>query len=895
MAVVSTPLPMLPVAMSAMLAMFIGLSLSYWWASTLAHTSMSPIALVVLGYRYHRTRQQLYQPSTGSLSHPPKGQYNPSLHRAIHQAVMVDDLHRTYVLALVLYELWVGLVVGAWGLPPSETPGLSVWYGLQLVSAAVWLGWYCMCWAYTVPNPRQALYLPSEYQASTQLVLDIWYYWALSLGGLTFVNEVGSYGMLRVASQPFVWSSYNLLAWGRVALVVLFNGYLRHLVQFADPLRSTSVDPQTLPNSPRLRFPWWQRVMRWCPDFLVPSTPNKPISAIEHDEPLSAGVGYNLFSQQVPWEALWQMWQRFPRAANWLIACTIGLALLMPLDLGVSRFKYHLNHQLNDAIRQQEPILALYLISQGGPWLLSEALLRSKAWLSHRISGHLNNEVAGPLYSQYLDQSIRYTRTHHSMHIALSNLQHNGVFGVLTTTLSSGVVAAIANFVWPLWFIAQHYDLRIVAFFAAYFIVYTTAYWVAIAYYHCTFLLQRRSTTIQSYIAKLLDHKMIKLVHRQSSKYYHLNQAVLLPLLGSSPMWKHPLAFSPSVVDSGLALVAKLAVMAFYVLCAPTSPTRLTELLAGLEILREFHNGVRQVLRLPTLLPSALNRAFQWLMEFSDPLDVPDPSKPMPVPVDSLGDIEFSHVDFGYTVDNLILRDVSFRVPAGCKVAVVGPSGCGKTTLLRLMARLYDVQGGEIRMGNHGIRDYSQYELRKHMGFVPQTVSFFSQSIHFNIAYGQLNQGRLGTRSEVVEGAKLTQIDQVIEQLSDGYDTELRAGTLSSGEQQRLGLARGLNRACQIMLLDETTANLDSKTEELVLQSAFSKLQKATVFMATHRMPILQTMDWAIVLDKGRVVQCGPIKELLNNPKGLLSRMANLYYCKTPDTNHCNLKPQCQK
>ncbi|KAJ1974769.1 hypothetical protein H4R35_003456 [Dimargaris xerosporica] len=574
------------------------------------------------------------------------------------------------------------------------------------------------------------------------------------------------------------------------------------------------------------------------------------------------------------------MWQQFPQASSWLIVCAIGFVLLMPLDLGVSRVKYHLNHQLNEAIRQQEPILTLYLISKCGPWLLSEVLLRSKAWLSHQVSRYLTSEVAGPLYARYMDQSIRYTQTHRSMFITLSNMRHNGAFGSLVRTLGSGLVSVVANFVWPLWFIVCHYDLKAVVCFAAYFVVYATAHWTAVTSHRCALLLQQRRTTIQTYLATLLKPKMVKLIYQQSSKYYHINHATLLPLLDSALEWNSLLALSPAVIDKGLALVAKLVVMALYVLYVPTSPTRLTELIAMLEILQEFRTGMRQVLCLLTRLPSALNHAFQWLAEFSDPLDVPDPHSPAPIPAGSLGDIEFSHVSFGYTMDNPILQDVSFRIPAGCKVAVVGPSGCGKTTLLRLLARLYDVQAGEIRMGSHGIRGYSQHELRKRMGFVPQMASFFRQSIHFNISYGQLNQGRLGTRSEVVESARLAQIDQAIGQISEGYDALLNPGTISSGEQQRLALARGLNRTCQIMLLDETTANLDSKTEERVLQGAFSTLQNATVFMATHRMPILQHMDWAIVLDRGRVAQCGPIPELLSNPQGLLSQMVNLYYCR---------------
>jgi ATP-binding cassette subfamily B protein len=225
------------------------------------------------------------------------------------------------------------------------------------------------------------------------------------------------------------------------------------------------------------------------------------------------------------------------------------------------------------------------------------------------------------------------------------------------------------------------------------------------------------------------------------------------------------------------------------------------------------------------------------------------------------GEIVFDHVDFSYDADRGILRDVSFRVPAGNTVAIVGPSGAGKSTISRILFRFYDVAGGAVRIDGQDIREVTQTSLRGAIGIVPQDTVLFNDSIGYNIRYG-----RPGATDEEVEGAaKLARIHDFVETLPTGYQSRVgeRGLKLSGGEKQRVAIARTILKQPEILLFDEATSALDSHTEREIQASLKEVSANRTTLVIAHRLSTIIDADEILVLDQGRIVERGRHQELL--------------------------------
>ena len=229
------------------------------------------------------------------------------------------------------------------------------------------------------------------------------------------------------------------------------------------------------------------------------------------------------------------------------------------------------------------------------------------------------------------------------------------------------------------------------------------------------------------------------------------------------------------------------------------------------------------------------------------------------------GEIRFENVTFGYHPDRLILRDVSFMVPAGKKVAIVGPSGCGKSTILRLLFRFYDTNSGQILIDGQNIQDLGLLSLRRAIGVVPQETPLFNSTVEHNLKYGNLN----ASSSEVRNAAHRAQVHQLISELPDGYDTLVgeRGLMISGGEKQRLAIARLILKDPPIVFCDEATSALDTHTEQALLQNINDLLKekaRTSVFVA-HRLRTILDSDRIIVLKDGRVAEEGTHAELLKS------------------------------
>ncbi|MBV8629642.1 MAG: ABC transporter ATP-binding protein [Silvibacterium sp.] len=239
------------------------------------------------------------------------------------------------------------------------------------------------------------------------------------------------------------------------------------------------------------------------------------------------------------------------------------------------------------------------------------------------------------------------------------------------------------------------------------------------------------------------------------------------------------------------------------------------------------------------------------------------PEKPNALEPESLaGDIEFQHVVFGYDPRVPILTDVSFRIKPGQFVGFVGPTGAGKSTIVSLIPRFYDVQGGAIRIDGINVADYRLAALRQQIGYVLQETVLFRGTILENIAFGRPS----ATRSEIIEAAKLANADEFICRMSNGYDTMVgeRGSTLSGGQRQRIGIARVVVRNSPILILDEPTAALDSESEKLVIDALERLMKGRTVITIAHRLSTIRDADQIIVISKGVVAENGTHDQLLS-------------------------------
>ncbi|MET0087816.1 MAG: ABC transporter ATP-binding protein/permease [Sedimenticola sp.] len=225
------------------------------------------------------------------------------------------------------------------------------------------------------------------------------------------------------------------------------------------------------------------------------------------------------------------------------------------------------------------------------------------------------------------------------------------------------------------------------------------------------------------------------------------------------------------------------------------------------------------------------------------------------------GEVRFDQVDFAYQADRQILHGVDFAVRPGEKVAVVGHSGAGKSTLSRLLFRFYDVTDGRVTVDGQDLREVTQESLREAIGIVPQDTVLFNDTIYYNLAYGRPQ----ASRSEVEEAAGMAHIREFIESLPQGYDTVVgeRGLKLSGGEKQRIAIARAILKRPRILVFDEATSSLDSKTEQAIQETLREVARDHTTLVIAHRLSTVVDADRILVMDQGRIVEQGSHRELM--------------------------------
>lgn len=277
---------------------------------------------------------------------------------------------------------------------------------------------------------------------------------------------------------------------------------------------------------------------------------------------------------------------------------------------------------------------------------------------------------------------------------------------------------------------------------------------------------------------------------------------------------------------------------------------------------RNFTQPISQVAQIANqfqMLVAAYERVDEFLGE--DEIDDPEP-KVCTADIDIKGDIKFDHVKFGYEdTDKIVIKDFSCDVKAGQKVAIVGPTGAGKTTLVKLLMRFHDLKDGAIYVDGHDITEFDRGDLRREFGMVLQDTWLYQASIRDNIRYGELT----ATDEQVVEAAKAAQVDHFIRTLPGGYDMEINeeANNISAGQKQLLTIARAILSNAKVLILDEATSSVDTRTEVMIQEAMDNLMQGRTSFIIAHRLSTIRNADLILCLNDGDIVEQGTHDELM--------------------------------
>lgn len=291
---------------------------------------------------------------------------------------------------------------------------------------------------------------------------------------------------------------------------------------------------------------------------------------------------------------------------------------------------------------------------------------------------------------------------------------------------------------------------------------------------------------------------------------------------------------------------------------------------------KNFTNPIAQIAQISNMLQSMV-AASERVFEFLDEEEEKEKNKKF-IPTNKIeGSVEFKNVKFGYNQDKIIINDFSAKVKPGQKIAIVGPTGAGKTTIVKLLMRFYDLNSGEILVDGHNINDYRKEDIRGLFGMVLQDTWLFNGTIMENIRYGRLE----ATDDEVIEACKMAHVHHFIQTLPDGYNMILNEETtnISGGQKQLLTIARAILADPKILILDEATSSVDTRTE-ILIQKAMDKLMEGrTSFIIAHRLSTIKNADLILVMDSGDIVEQGTHEELLRK-NGFYAKLYNSQFEK---------------
>lgn len=325
--------------------------------------------------------------------------------------------------------------------------------------------------------------------------------------------------------------------------------------------------------------------------------------------------------------------------------------------------------------------------------------------------------------------------------------------------------------------------------------------------------------------------------------------------------WKSQ--FLTSIMMPLMNFVGNLGYVAISVLggyLAVKGTIKVGDIQAFIQYVRQFTQPIAQIANISNILQqtaASAERVFEFLEEEEEVAETSNPVKLEEVE----GKVEFKNVHFGYNPDKIIINDFSALVKPGQKVALVGPTGAGKTTMVKLLMRFYDINEGAILVDGHDLREFTRNDLRSMFGMVLQDTWLYNGSIMENIRYGRLN----ATEEEVIAAAKAAHVDSFVHALPDGYDMVLNeeASNVSQGQKQLITIARAILADPRILILDEATSSVDTRTEVQIQRAMNNLMKNRTSFIIAHRLSTIRDADLILVMDHGDIVEQGSHEELL--------------------------------
>jgi ATP-binding cassette subfamily B protein len=286
---------------------------------------------------------------------------------------------------------------------------------------------------------------------------------------------------------------------------------------------------------------------------------------------------------------------------------------------------------------------------------------------------------------------------------------------------------------------------------------------------------------------------------------------------------------------------------------------------------QQFNNPLMQIANISNVLQQTAAAAERVFAFINEPEEVKETQEP--IKLDHVtGSVEFKNVRFGYDPDEIVIKDLSFSAQPGQKIAIVGPTGAGKTTLVKLLMRFYDVNDGSILVDGHNIQDFTREDLRKMFAMVLQDTWLYNDTICENIRYGREE----ATDEEVCQAAETAHVDHFIRTLPGGFEMVLNeeATNISSGQKQLLTIARAVLADPPMLILDEATSSVDTRTEVLIQQAMDRLMHGRTSFIIAHRLSTIRNADLILVIRDGDIVEKGKHEELLEQ-KGFYADLYN--------------------
>ena len=496
-------------------------------------------------------------------------------------------------------------------------------------------------------------------------------------------------------------------------------------------------------------------------------------------------------------------------------------------------------------------VLALYLVSAACSFFQSWILAGITQKLAYRLRGEISSKIHR-MPMRYFERNTVgdvLSRITNDVDTMSSGMAQSATQLVTNVTLLIGVLVMMLRISWLMTLIAL-IMLPVTGVLTSRIVKRSQRYFVA---------QQKNLGDINGKVEETYaGHNVVCAFNREGATQKEFD-AINARLYRSA--WKSQ--FLSGLMSPVTTFVSKLGYVCVVVLggsLAAHGTITIGDIQAFISYMSSFTQPITQLAQISTQLQTmaaAAERVFAFLAEPEEPAD-----PALPAPADHIrGDVSFRHVRFGYDPEQPVIHDWSCDVPAGRTVAIVGPTGAGKTTMVKLLMRFYDVDAGAILVDGRDVRDYARGDLRRAFGMVLQDTWLFKGTIMENIRYGRPD----ATDAEVIAAAKAARADAFIRTLPGGYQMELNeeATNVSQGQKQLLTIARAVLANAPILILDEATSSVDTRTEQLIQEAMDHLMRGRTSFVIAHRLSTIRNADCILVMRGGSIVEQGTHSELL--------------------------------